>query len=127
MGKRLVPKWVKRWHTWLAFVIVLGGAGAVLTAAIPDSLRLTWFSEHQALAKVHKDDTITLAGSIKKNTVTLLEGKVSFLQREGRALRAAARRYKQKGDHDPRLQQDLEENADKLRAAESKLKAKRGH
>ena len=127
MSKKLVPKWVKRWDTWLAFVIVLGGASAVLTSAIPDSMRVTWFSEHQALAAVHKDDTITLAGSIKKNTVTLLEGKVSYLRKEGRALRAVARRYKENGDHDPRLQEDLEENQDNLRDAEAKLKVNRGH
>ena len=68
-----VPKWVKRWHAWLAFVVVLGGAFAVLTAAIPDSMRLTLFSEHTALADTHKADTIVLAGSIKKNAIALLQ------------------------------------------------------
>lgn len=127
MSKPIIPKWVKRWEAWLAFFMLLAGGYAGLAATIPDFPRWTWFSEHKTLVKTHETDTIFLAGEIKFNTITLLEDKVSFLRREGRALRAAQRDYKLKGDHDPRLQQDIEENEDKLRDAENKLKAKRGH
>ncbi len=126
MNKRL-PKWVKRWEAWLGFIVLLGSVYAGLAATIPDFPRWTWFSEHTALAETHRDDTVILAGEIKANTIRILEDTVSFYQREGRALRAEARALKRKGAHDPRLQKDLEENADKLRTAEGQLKVKRGH
>ncbi len=135
MNKHL-PKWVRAWHAWLGFVVVLGAASAVIVPAIPDSLRLTWFTEHQALAAVHETDikavtaaheadTITLAGRIKSNMITILENGVYALQRERRALTAAQRQAKTVGEKN-NIQREIEQIDDQLNEATARLKAKRG-